>query len=92
MKEDYLPVGSVVALSSLGTTIEAVIIGRCLSTNTEKFDYMAVVYPCGFTSANDILYFNRKAIIEVINHGYANQEENEYNKRLKNAVNNLKEE
>lgn len=92
MNEDYLPVGSVVALDNGGTTIEVVVIGRCLKTNTGKFDYMAVVYPCGFTSASDILYFNRNVIREVVNYGYISHAEEEYNRQLLKKIKNLKEE
>ncbi len=81
---DFLPVGSVVRCK--GSKQNVVIVARALLANdkneqTVYFDYGAFYYPQGLVNQN-VLYFQRDAIEEVVFVGYINDSEKQIVQQL----------
>lgn len=69
MYEQLLPIGSVVKLQ--GVSREVMIYGVLQKTpEGEKYDYVAVPFPEGYTTVMTVIAFNHKNIEEIIFRGY----------------------
>ncbi len=78
MYKEILPLGSIVKLKN-GDGTELLIVARA-SVVQEAFsevyyDYGAVVIPQGLTSPEEVFFFNRENIDEVVFIGYCNASE-----------------
>ena len=88
--KDILPVGSVVSIRF--SKEKYMIIGFCtIDEETKKiYDYSAVRYPIGFESLNNINMFNKEVIKKIYHFGFFNDEHKEYEKKIKEALENKK--
>ena len=90
IKEDLLPIGSVVLLKNGRKKI--MIIGvkqKNLETN-EVYDYLAVPYPEGFISADCAFFVNHDLIEKIYFRGYENEERETFLTALDNYYENQK--
>ncbi|HEL0661415.1 DUF4176 domain-containing protein [Streptococcus equi subsp. zooepidemicus] len=81
MIERILPLGSVVTLKN-GDGTELLIITRAsivIDNNKEiYYDYGAVLIPQGMATPENIFFFNRETVQEVIFRGYENDDEHQF--------------
>ncbi len=80
MNESILPLGSVVTLKD-GDGTELMIITRAILVGDNKeefFDYGSVLVTEGMESIENIYFFNRENVGEVVFKGYINKKEEEY--------------
>ena len=82
MMKKYLPIGTVVLLKNGSKKI--MIYGRKqLAEDTgEEFDYVACLYPEGNIDDDYTFLFNHENINEIVFTGYADAEEDEFQKVL----------
>lgn len=75
MDFEYLPIGSVVLLKE--STRRVMIVGLCQrGAQTNKvYDYVGVVFPEGFVSADKMFLFNNEQIDIVFSLGYVDEEQ-----------------
>lgn len=78
---DYLPIGTVVLLEE--GYKKAMIIGIMQSIKNKEdtvteFDYIGVIYPEGFLTADTMILFNHSQITDVIYRGYENPEREKF--------------
>lgn len=93
MKNEFLPVGSVVLLK--GGTKRVMITGFCSVDNTNKdiiYDYTGCLYPEGIINSNEICLFNEEQIERVDFRGFSDQEEIDFKQNLSQAVSEYKKE
>ncbi len=85
MKE-LLPIGSIVLLE--GGEKKVMIYGRKqLKKDTERiYDYIGCLYPEGNISEEFTYLFNHENIKEVFHEGYSDEEEVEFQKVIKQAI------
>lgn len=75
--KEYLPIGSIVLLRNAAKKI--MIIGILQENGeTESFDYIGVMYPEGYMTAETLLLFNHRDINDVIQRGYENPERQDF--------------
>ena len=83
-KEKFLPIGSVVILKDAK---KKVMITGYLSSDVDNinkiYDYNGCIYPEGFLSSDQVLLFNHEQIDQVFSHGFVDDEQKEFSKRLK---------
>ena len=75
MNFEYLPIGSVVLLKE--STRRVMIVGLCqrgVKTN-KVYDYVGVVFPEGFVSADKMFLFDNEQIDIVFSLGYMDEEQ-----------------
>ena len=85
--EKYLPIGTVVLLN--GGTKRAMIIGFCCmdqNDNNKMYDYAGCIYPEGMISSDKNILFNHDQIQEVYAFGYSDDEEKQFQERLKRII------
>ena len=86
---DFLPLGSIVTLKN-GDGTELLIVGRMTLTENEGetgyFEYSAVVYPNGMEDSDQILFFNREDIEEVVYTGYVDDKERDLQDQIKKQI------
>ena len=73
MLEGLLPIGSVVLLKN--ATKKLMIIGVARKDENNIYDYIAVCYPEGFSSADELVLFNNGNIDKVFSIGYQDEEQ-----------------
>ena len=84
--DKILPLGSVVLLK--GGEKPLIICGRVqrLKESGEWYEYSGCFFPEGFTAADEMNLFNGKSIEKVIQYGYQDDEEAEYEKTLEKIL------
>lgn len=65
-----LPIGSVININNKKR--KYVIVGKDIFFNNIKYDYMCVMYPCGYYKDCKFLYFNDKDVKSICNIGDLN--------------------
>lgn len=89
MTEKILPLGSVVTLHN-GDGTELLIIARAsvvIENKTEiYYDYGAVLIPQGMVTPENVFFFNRENIQEVIFRGYENDNERQFSGQYNKIV------
>ena len=92
MTEEFLPVGSVVLLKN--ATRPVAIIGYTVVEEKEDeiWDYLGCVYPFGVMGQDKNLLFQREQIEKIIFKGYSDKEGNNFREKLKESVENIKDE
>ena len=90
MTEELLPVGSIVKIRF--SKLKYMIIGYYTSdVNTkEKYDYVAVDYPIGLITMNDVAGFPMKNVKEVIHKGLETEDSKKFLTDLKREVDKAK--
>lgn len=86
-EEKYLPIGTVVMLK--GGTKRIMITGFCsIEENTKEkmWDYSGCLYPEGFLESNQTFLFDHNQIEKIYYLGLIDEEEEEFKKQLKMAV------
>ena len=82
--EKYLPIGTVVLLKN---GVKRVMINGYLTISDENkkkiYDYSGVLYPEGILKTNHNLLFNHEQIIKIYHLGLIDQEQKNYNDKLK---------
>ncbi len=75
MNFEYLPIGSVVLLKE--STRRVMVVGLCQrGAQTQKvYDYVGVVFPEGFVSADKMFLFNNEQIDVIFSLGYMDEEQ-----------------
>lgn len=84
--ETLLPNGTIVLLK--GGNKRLMIYGRKQLTVGEEetmYDYLGVPYPEGYINEEYTYVFNHSDIIDIIHEGYADEEEDEFQKILRQA-------
>lgn len=76
-----LPVGSVVRLD--GAEFLAVVLGYYVDNGEQMYDYLCAPYPAGLDDPSHTIFANSDAIVEVVSHGYLDEQGEEV---LKAAV------
>ena len=87
IREKYLPIGSVVMLK--GGKKRLMITGFCAIPEEEPnqiFDYSGCMYPEGFLSSSQTGLFNHEQIETVYSLGFSDDEEKQFQVRLKELV------
>lgn len=74
MKEDLLPVGSVVLLKNAEKRIVVTGYGQVNEKN-ELFDYSAIYFPEGMLNSKKVMLFNHDQIEQIFFKGYVDQEQ-----------------
>ena len=83
MKE-YLPIGTVVRLK--GGEKKVMIFGRKqLADDSKEYDYISCLFPEGNISPEYNFLFNNEDVDEIFFKGFVNDEEEDFQKILKNA-------
>lgn len=85
--EKYLPIGTVVMLK--GGKKRLMITGFCAMPEEEQnkvFDYSGCMYPEGFLSSSQTGLFNHEQIETVYALGFSDEEEKEFQVKLKEIV------
>ena len=85
--EKYLPIGSVILLKNGQKRL--MIVGYAqvyLKDKKNVYDYMGVVYPEGMINIKNFYFFNHEEIEKVYYIGYEDEEEKEFNQKLKEAI------
>lgn len=84
--ETLLPNGTIVLLK--GGNKRLMIYGRKQLTVDEEetmYDYLGVPYPEGYINEKYTYVFNHSDIIDIIHEGYVDEEEDEFQKILRQA-------
>ena len=79
MKDEFLPIGSVVVLN--GGIKPIMITGYCMEVEDkpgELFDYRGCPYPEGILSSEGVALFNGSDISEVVFKGFLNDESTKF--------------
>lgn len=86
MTDELLPVGSIVKIRF--SKKKYMIMGYYVSNpeNKEIYDYVAVEYPIGLLSINDVAGFPADYVKHVIHKGYENEEGKEFLTKLKEEI------
>ncbi len=75
-EKEFLPIGSIVVVK--GTVKKLMLVARAVYVNMDGeqkyFDYGACTYPEGILNEN-MLYFRKQDIAEVVAEGYADEDE-----------------
>ncbi len=91
MREDYLPLGSIVLLKDARRQLMVIGYSALDMKNKKMFDYAGVLYPEGFLDSSLNLLFNHSQIDKIINIGYTDDFAKKYleelNKANKNKTN-----
>lgn len=85
MIEKYLPVGSVIMLKNGDKKL--MVTGFCVrdARNKDKvFDYCACLYPEGILRSDHVVLFNHSEIKDIFSLGYSDDEEKQFQTKLKN--------
>ncbi|MDR1017215.1 MAG: DUF4176 domain-containing protein [Lachnospiraceae bacterium] len=89
MSENILPLGTVVNLKN-GDGTELVIIARGTLTKmngkTVYYDYGGVLIPEGLSTPENVYFFNRENVKEVIFMGYENDDEKEFQSKYDKLI------
>lgn len=86
-KEKYLPIGSVVLLK--GAKKKLMITGYVqidLKNLDKIYDYTGCLYPEGIINTEKNLVFNHEQIETILFVGYENEEQKEFNQKLKETM------
>ena len=92
MRGKYLPIGTIVLLK--GGKKKIMITGYCSVPNSNQsilFDYSGCMYPEGFLSNTQTALFNHSQIKEIIQIGYEDDEAKEFNERIINMIQAIKD-
>ena len=73
MLEGLLPIGSVVLLK--GATKKLMIVGVVRKDDKNIYDYIAVLYPEGYTSEKELVLFNNENIDKLFSIGFQDEEQ-----------------
>ncbi len=92
MSDRILPLGSVVNLKN-GDGTKLIIVSRASIVNEHfgevYYDYGGVLIPKGFSSPEEVYFFNKENVNEVLFEGYRNNDEimfeNDYNTWVKSS-------
>ena len=87
IEEKYLPAGTVCMLK--GGKKKVMIVGFAIMPKENPntyYDYMGALYPEGIISNDQTLVFNHEQIETVYAKGYADQEQIEFNQKLKQFI------
>ena len=84
---DLLPIGSVVTIRFNQNRF--MIIGHKMKNDNDNkiYDYLAVYYPLGLHTINELSFFNRNIIKKVHFFGYTDEEGNKYLSEMENDNN-----
>ncbi len=88
--EKYLPIGTVVMLK--GASKRVMITGFCNIDESNKdkvYDYSGCVYPEGVISSKQTLLFDHSQIDKVYFVGYDDDENKQFQTKLKNLMNDI---
>jgi len=85
IKEKYLPVGTVVMLK--GGKKRVMVIGfATIGGDKKEYDYSGCLYPEGVITSDKTLLFNHDQIDKVYYYGLEDNEQKEFNIKLKDVV------
>lgn len=78
INEDFLPIGSIVSLRF--NENQFMILGHEIKNDADNkvYDYMGVYYPYGFSSINELIFFNKNIIKKVHFFGFNDEEGKKY--------------
>ena len=90
MKEDFLPLGSIVLLKEAKRYV--VVIGYTVVEEGSKdvWDYLGCAYPVGVVDPTKNLLFNKDQIKEVIFTGFRDEEGRRFRKKLSESLKKIK--
>ncbi len=82
MYQNMLPIGSVVR--TIGSERRLMVVGRILTTEERDriFDYVGVPYPEGMTASDQMYFFNRDQVEEVLFIGFQDPEGLEFQREV----------
>lgn len=83
----YLPIGTVVLLKN--ATKKLMITGFCTVPEEkpeEMYDYSGCLYPEGIISSKQTCLFNHNQIDKIYHFGFRDEEEQEFKKKMKEAL------
>ncbi len=93
LEKNILPLGSVVTLKH-GDGTQLMIIARATIVNSGisevYYDYGAVLIPQGMISPEEVYFFNKENVEEIIFIGFSNEVEHEFEEQYDNLVSNSK--
>ena len=93
MEKNILPLGSVVTLKH-GDGTQLMIIARATIVNSGisevYYDYGAVLIPQVMISPEEVYFFNKENVEEIIFIGFSNEVEHEFEEQYDNLVSNSK--
>ncbi len=89
MKNQLLPIGSIVTIGKDNTMIMINGYGMINNNNREFYDYSGAVYPIGF-NAQDVKLFNREDVKDVIFVGYQSKSFKTYREWVDEFINNVR--
>lgn len=90
-KDKYLPIGTVCLLKDGKKRI--MIIGFCIEPEEDKgkiYDYGACLYPEGIISSDKTILFNHDQIDKIYYMGYTDEEQRQFDDKLKEIVSKVK--
>jgi len=92
MKENYLPLGSVIKLKNSNKSLMIIGYGLCTKNKKGKtyYDYCVCIWPEGTIELDKMILCNQEDIESVIFEGYKNDESNKWIETITPALNNLK--
>ncbi|MBR4618626.1 MAG: DUF4176 domain-containing protein [Bacilli bacterium] len=92
MKENYLPLGSVIKLKNSNKSLMIIGYGLCTKNKDDKkyYDYSVCTWPEGTIELDKMILCNQEDIETVIFEGYKNEESNKWIETITPALNNLK--
>ena len=77
MNSTYLSIGTVLMLRGEGKKV--MVIGYLgTDDNGKEVDYMAVTYPEGYMSAENIVGFNKNEVLQILHEGYRDVEQERF--------------
>jgi len=90
MKEEFLPLGSIVLLKEAKRYV--VVIGYTVVEEGSKdiWDYLGCAYPVGVVDPSKNLLFNKDQIKEVIFTGFRDEDGRKFRKKLAESLNKIK--
>ena len=91
MTDELLPVGSIVKIRF--SKNKYMIMGYYVNDleKQEKYDYVAVEYPIGLLSLNDVAGFSADYVKQVLHKGFETEESKEFLTKLKEEISKAEE-
>ena len=92
MKENYLPIGSIIKIKKSEKSLMIIGYGLCTKNKKGKtyYDYCVCIWPEGTIELDKMILCNQEDIESVIFEGYKNEESNKWIETITPALNNLK--
>lgn len=86
LENDFLPVGSIVSLRFNRNKFMIMGYGTIDGETKEVYDYVAVQYPVGLISLDNVVMVNRPFVKKIYHTGYVSEEYNNFSKAVKEAM------